>query len=153
MTKVLMVCLANICRSPMAEGILESKLTNKSIKVDSAGTGGYFEDTPPDERAIAVAKNHNIDISEKRSRIFSVKDFDDFDIIYAMDKKNVQMISELARSEEDRAKIVLILDELFPNQNLDVPDPYTASMSAFRNAYEMLDEVCEVIAKKLNSKV
>jgi len=151
-TKILMVCLANICRSPMAEGLLESKLTDKTIQVDSAGTGGYFIDTPPDERAITVAASHDLDISQKCSRIFTIHDFDDFNIIYVMDKINFNNVMNLAKSEQDKAKVILILNEIFPGQDLEVPDPYTGGMNGFRNVYQILDEACEAIAKKHNSQ-
>lgn len=149
MTKVLMVCLGNICRSPLAEGILRKKTFLKGIEVDSAGTGDYHIGSQPDKRSIAVAKEHDLDITNQRGRQFSVKDFDNFDIIYAMDNQNYKNIMRLARNEDDAKKVKLILNEVFPNENLDVPDPYTGGTFGFKVVYDMLNQACEVIANNL----
>jgi len=149
MTKVLMVCLGNICRSPLAEGILKSKTFLRGIEVDSAGTGDYHVGGLPDKRSIAIAKEHRIDITNQRARQFLVSDFDVFDIIYAMDSINYRHIIRKARNKEDEKKVAMILDELFPGEKLDVPDPYSGGVSGFKMVYDMLDEVCEVIAKKI----
>lgn len=147
--KILMVCLGNICRSPLAEGILASKLPKDKFIVDSAGTGDYHIGKQPDVRSIAIAKKHGLAISKQKARQFTVKDFSDFDFIYAMDYSNHTHILELARSKEDKAKVNLILNELFPEENVDVPDPYFGVEDGFANVYHLLDEVCEVIANKL----
>ncbi len=149
MTKVLMVCLGNICRSPLAEGILKSKTFLKEIEVDSAGTGNYHIGGEPDKRSIAIAKKKGLDISGQRARQFSVSDFDNFDYIYVMDELNYRTVKKLARNEADIKKVQLILNELFPNENLAVPDPYNGGEHGFKVVYEMLDEVCEVIVNKL----
>jgi len=149
MTKVLMVCLGNICRSPLAEGILRKKTFLRGVEVDSAGTGDYHIGSQPDKRSIAVAKEHNLDISNQQGRQFSVKDFDEFDIIYAMDNSNYKNILKLARNDEDKKKVKLILNEVFPGENLDVPDPYTGGAFGFKVVYEMLEQACEVIANNL----
>ena len=121
--KILMVCLGNICRSPLAEGILKAKLPQDSFTVDSAGTSNYHIGELPDRRSIDVAKKHHIDITNQRGRQFITEDFDAFDLIYAMDTSNYRNIIKLARTPEDMSKVKLILDEL-PNYNLkDVPDP------------------------------
>lgn len=104
---ILMVCLGNICRSPLAEGIMRSKL-GKEYFVDSAGTGSWHVGQAPDKRSIAVAKKYGIEISHLRARQFQVKDFDEFDYILAMDSSNYRDILSLARSEEDRMKVRLI---------------------------------------------
>jgi protein-tyrosine phosphatase len=150
MTKILMVCLGNICRSPLAEGILKSKLFTKEIIIDSAGTGSYHIGELPDERSIAVAKANGIDITNQRAREFVVNDFDAFDYIYVMDTYNYNAVLKLARNEEDKLKVKLILNEVFPNENLDVPDPYPGGDYGFKNVYKMLDEACSVIANKIN---
>lgn len=145
-----MVCLGNICRSPLAEGILKSKLFRANVVIDSAGTGGYNINSQPDSRAIAVAKANGIDISNQQCRKFTVKDFDEFDIIYVMDNSNFRDVIEMARNEADIKKVKMILNEVFPNENLDVPDPYTGGDFGFKSVYKMLDEACDIIAKKIN---
>ena len=151
MTNVLMVCLGNICRSPLAEGILKSKVYTHKTFVDSAGTGAYHIGELPDKRSIAIAKKHNLNITDQKARKFSVKDFDKFDLIYVMDRSNYEDVIGLARNESDKAKVIMILNEVFPDEDLDVPDPYQGSTFGFINVYNMLDEACDVIAKKLNS--
>lgn len=148
MTKILMVCLGNICRSPLAEGILKSKLSNDFI-VDSAGTANYHVGSSPDKRSIAVARKHGFDISNLSGRQFDISDFDIFDIIYVMDESNFQNVVNLARNDEDIAKVKFILNEVHPNKNYEVPDPYYGGDNGFENVYQMLDEACDNIAKKL----
>lgn len=143
-----MVCLGNICRSPLAEGILQSKVSD-SIFVDSAGTAGYHVGNLPDSRSIDVAKKYGIDITKQRSRKFSVEDFGNFDVIYAMDDSNFQDILSLARNQSDSGKVKMILNEIHPNSNSNVPDPYYGGDLGFENVYRMLDEACTIIVKKL----
>ncbi|WP_026775063.1 low molecular weight protein-tyrosine-phosphatase [Polaribacter sp. Hel_I_88] len=149
MKKVLMVCLGNICRSPLAEGILKSKVTTSKVFVDSAGTAAYHVGNLPDERSIEVAKKYGIDITNQRARKFTVKDFDKFDLIYAMDESNFQNILMLARNTDDEEKVQLILNEVDADKNASVPDPYYGGNQGFENVYKMLDEACEIIANKL----
>lgn len=144
-----MVCLGNICRSPLAEGILKSKTSPESIFVDSAGTAAYHIGNKPDQRSINVAAKYGLDISRQRARKISVKDFDTFDRIFAMDQSNYDHLLLLARTDLDISKIKLILNEAHPNQNRSVPDPYDGESSGFENVYSMLDEACECILKKL----
>ncbi len=144
-----MVCLGNICRSPLAEGILKSKLFRANVLIDSAGTGSYHIDQKPDNRSINIAKINGIDITDQRARKFTVKDFDKFDLIYVMDNVNYRDVIGMARNEEDIKKVNMILNEVFPNENLDVPDPYTGGDFGFKNVYKMLDEACDIIAKKI----
>ncbi len=151
-TKILMVCLGNICRSPLAEGILASKLPSEHFYVDSAGTGDYHIGKIPDHRSVAIAKLNGIDITYQKARQFTSKDFEDFDYIYAMDYSNYQNIVELAPDTESAQKVKLILNELFENENVDVPDPYFGLENGFPKVYEMLDQVCEEIATKLKKK-
>jgi protein-tyrosine phosphatase len=150
MIKVLMVCLGNICRSPLAEGILVSKVNADEIFVDSAGTGAYHIGKLPDERSIEVARKHGIDITNQRARKFTIKDFDTFDYIYAMDESNYQNILMLATTNEDKSKVQLILNETHPTKNLAVPDPYYGGNQGFENVYIMLEEACEIIVNKLS---
>lgn len=149
MEKILMVCLGNICRSPLAQGILESKVNRDEVFVDSAGTAAYHIGNLPDKRSIAVAKKYGIDITNQRARQFSVKDFDRFDYIYAMDTSNYKNILMLARNEKDEVKVRLILNESYPEENKSVPDPYYGGEQGFEHVYQMLDEACEVITEKL----
>ena len=150
--KILMICLGNICRSPLAEGILAAKLPKQKFKVDSAGTGSWHIGHPPDERSIAVAKINGLSISSQKGRQFIATDFDTFDYIYVMDSSNYDTVISLAKNQEQIDKVQLILDELFPNEKVDVPDPYFGLTNGFNIIYQMLDEVCDVIAEKLIAK-
>ena len=149
MKKVLMVCLGNICRSPLAQGILESKVNPDLVYVDSAGTAGYHVGEPPDSRSIKVGLKNGVNISHQTSRKFRVDDFEAFDVIYAMDSRNYKNILKLARNSEDREKVKMILNEVNPNGNKSVPDPYYGELRGFDNVYQMLDEACEIISNKL----
>ncbi|RLJ64307.1 protein-tyrosine phosphatase [Lacinutrix venerupis] len=152
MIKILMVCLGNICRSPLAHGILESKLNTENFKIDSAGTSNYHIGSLPDKRSIAVAKKNGLDITNQRGRQFKVEDFENFDFIYAMDKSNFSNIVKMARNPKDIAKVKLILNESHPNKDLEVPDPYYGGDSGFDDVYNMLDEACNVIATRLKQQ-
>lgn len=149
MTNVLMVCLGNICRSPLAEGILQFKVDATKIKVDSAGMDGYHVGELPDKRSIKVAGENLLDITDQRARLFQMSDFETYDIIYAMDGFVYEKLLKKAITDEDKAKVKLILDEVFPGEKMDVPDPYHSSLFAFRNVYNMLDEACDIISKDL----
>lgn len=150
--KILMVCLGNICRSPLAEGILASKLPKDKFTVDSAGTGSWHIGHYPDERSVAIAKKNKLDISRQKGRQFTTNDFDDFDYIYVMDNSNFNDVVELSKNQDQKNKVHLILNELFPNENVDVPDPYFGLPNGFNTIYKMLDEACDVLAKKLIQK-
>jgi len=150
--KVLMVCLGNICRSPLAEGILASKLPKNKFRVDSAGTGSWHVGHSPDKRSIAIAKKNGLSIDDQKGRQFKTSDFDEFDYIYVMDNSNYNDVIHLAKTPEHKEKVQLILNELFPDENVDVPDPYFGVTNGFDNVYQMLDEVTDIIAKKLIEK-
>jgi len=149
--KILMVCLGNICRSPLAEGILASKLPKEKFLVDSAGTGSWHIGHCPDKRSIATAQKNGLNISNQKGRQFSRADFDDFDYIYVMDNSNYRDVIHLAQNEAHKNKVQLILNSVFPNENVDVPDPYYGVANGFDTVYQMLDEACEIITKKLIS--
>ncbi|MEX0288664.1 MAG: low molecular weight protein-tyrosine-phosphatase [Flavobacteriaceae bacterium] len=149
-TKVLMVCLGNICRSPLAEGILSSKVDPELVVVDSAGTAGYHIGEKPDPRSIAVARSHGIDISHQRCRKFNARDFLDFDLIYAMDRSNYQNIITLADSQEKIEKVKLLLKETELGLS-EVPDPYYGGAQGFENVFSMIEVACENIAKRLSN--
>ncbi len=144
-----MVCLGNICRSPLAEGILASKVDPDHVFVDSAGTGGYHIGKPPDRRSIAVARKYGLDISHQRCRQFSRQDFAEFDLIYVMDRSNFSNVARLASTSEEAQKIKLLLEEV-PLGISEVPDPYYGEADGFEEVYQMIDRACEPIAKKLN---
>jgi protein-tyrosine phosphatase len=146
--KILMICLGNICRSPLAEGILRSKISKKNT-VDSAGTGGWHAGELPDKRSVAIAKSKGLDITNQRARQFKISDFDTFDCIYVMDKSNYKDVIALAPNETAKSKVKMILNELYPEKNTDVPDPYYGGQDGFENVYNMLDQACDVIASKL----
>ncbi len=148
-TKILMVCLGNICRSPLAEGILKSKLPDTGYLVDSAGTGNYHVGDTPDPRSIKTAEKYGLDITTQRGRQFAISDFDTFDCIYVMDSSNFENVVKLARNANDIAKVHYILNEIYPNQNHSVPDPYTGGIQGFDNTFKMLDEACSILAHKI----
>jgi protein-tyrosine phosphatase len=150
--KILMVCLGNICRSPLAEGILASKLPQNNFIVDSAGTGSWHVGHSPDKRSIAVAHKNGLNIENQKGRQFKTADFNDFDYIYVMDSSNYDNVIKLAQTEEHKNKVNLILNELFPDENVDVPDPYFGVTNGFDNVYQMLDEATDIISKKLIEK-
>jgi protein-tyrosine phosphatase len=151
MKRILMVCLGNICRSPLAEGILQSKVNNTLFFVDSAGTAAYHIGKLPDERSINVARNYGIDITHQKARKFTVKDFDVFDIIYVMDASNYENVLLVARNNRDIQKVKMILNATHPDKNASVPDPYYGGSAGFENVYKMLEEACIVIAENINS--
>ena len=147
-SKVLMVCLGNICRSPLAEGILQAKANDISLYVDSAGTAGYHIGHAPDPRSIAVARKHNIDISRQRCRQFRVEDFEDFDMIFAMDYNNYEHIVRMAPDDEAMEKVALLLD-ILEEPLSEVPDPYYGGPDGFDHVFELIDRACERIYKDL----
>ncbi len=155
--KILMVCLGNICRSPLAEGILRDKLSKNNLEnriiVDSAGTSNYHIGQNPDHRSTANAKSHNIFISELRGRQFTQNDFDNFDMIFAMDNSNYDNIVSLARNEKDKQKVDLILNMINPGKNQAVPDPYFGGEEGFENVFCLLDQACEVLIEKFKKTI
>lgn len=147
-----MVCLGNICRSPLAEGILKAKTNHLDVVVDSAGTAAYHVGEQPDIRSIEIANKYGIDLTSQRARQFSVNDFDEFDKIYAMDSSNYANIISLARDERDRNKVDVILNESNPKSFQSVPDPYYGGENGFQNVYDMLDEACNIITQNLEKR-
>lgn len=149
MVKILMVCLGNICRSPLAHGILESKLPTHQFYVDSAGTANYHVGEAPDRRSIAVAKSHGIDISHQRGQQFKASFFDIYDFIYVMDESNYNNVIALARNSNDISKVKLIMEEDVSTKVKYVPDPYYGDNSGFEYVFKLLNQVCDKIAYKL----
>ena len=151
-TKVLMGCLGNICRSPLAEGVLQSKLPRNKCIVDSAGTANYHVGTAPDKRSIVTAKKFGIDISQQKCRQLSKSDFETFDYIYVMDTSNYKNVIAIAPNEASKQKVKLILNEVDSTSNLEVPDPYYGELEDFEHVFHLLDEACTIIASKIHSK-
>jgi protein-tyrosine phosphatase len=150
MKRILMVCLGNICRSPMAEGILKHHLAQHGIDafVDSAGTSAWHAGEQPDHRAISTCKSYGIDISNQRSRPFDPADFNDFDLIFAMDQENYNTLRQIAPGEKEREKLKMIMNMVVPGRNLAVPDPYYGGDQGFHQVYEMLNLAAEAIVLK-----
>jgi len=138
-----MVCLGNICRSPLAEGILKNKLPKKNFRVDSAGTSGYHIGKAPDIRSVEIAAKNGIDISNQKARKFTTDDFDRFDKIFAMDRRNLNHIKQMANTMEDSKKVSLLLG------NDQVPDPYYGNKDSFIKIYHIIDRACEELSDKL----
>lgn len=151
MQKILMVCLGNICRSPVAEGILRHKVNQKqlNIVIDSAGTISTHQGENPDKRSQANALKNGVNISTLVSRPFTLNDFDAFDKIFVMDASNYRDVKALARNENDSAKVEMILNRLNPNSNQAVPDPYFGGEEGFQNVFELLDAACDKIVEEL----
>lgn len=142
--KILMVCLGNICRSPLAHGVMEHLVKEQRLNwtVDSAGTGNWHVGQGPDRRSVAEAHSHGIDISGQICRQFSVRDFDQFDVIVVMDRNNRRDVLALARNRPDQKKVRLLLGDR------DVPDPYHDD-SQFAPVYEMIEAGCRQLIKDL----
>lgn len=142
--KILMVCLGNICRSPLAEGILKEKVKTKGLDwiIDSAGAGAWHIDELPDPRSIAKARQYGIDITDQRARQLTREDLSAFDLILTMDESNYQHALRLAPSPAYQEKVRMIMDYVYPNDQVSVPDPYWND-DGFEQVYQMLDRACE----------
>lgn len=152
MYKILMVCLGNICRSPLAQGVLQHKLDSfnlKNIYVDSAGTGSWHAGNPPDIRSIEIAEKYGIDISQQRARQFSSNDFNTFNKIIVMDTKNYKNLLNLSSSQIDSDKIKLLLSYTYKNERASVPDPYYGGDDGFENIYKLINSACNEIIKEI----
>lgn len=147
--KILMVCLGNICRSPLAEGIMREKIKQHGLdwEVDSAGTGSWHVGNEPDHRSIAVGLDNGIDIRSQRGRQISKEDLDTFDLIFVMDSSNYQNVQRLVFRKEQKDKIEMIMNLVQPGYNQSVPDPYYGD-DGFVDVYEMLDTACDHLVKK-----
>lgn len=148
--KILMVCLGNICRSPLAEGIMQHKADKAGLnwRVDSAGTGGWHIGDPPHKLSQKVAKLNGVDICQQKGRRFVASDMRDFDKIYFMDSDNYNDARRIAGPLWDAEKADLLLNELYPGQNRSVPDPYYGGEDGFHDVYALIAQACDkVIAK------
>ena len=148
--RILMVCLGNICRSPLAEGILQDKAGKAGLNwvVDSAGTNGYHTGEPPHYLSIKVAKENGIDISKQRSRRFIASDFEDYDLIYAMAADVLEDMKRISRNKFDKKKVELFLNVEYPGQDRDVPDPWSGPETHYHEAFAIINEGCDSIIKK-----
>lgn len=151
--RILMVCLGNICRSPLAEAILRKKAEENSLQliIDSAGTSNFHVGENPDKRTISNALKNGVDVSTLIARQFKVDDFDKFDIIYTMDHSNYSNVIALARNKSDINKVRMILNELHPNENRAVPDPYFGGEEGFQHVFELLNAACDKIIEKIKN--
>ena len=152
--KVLFVCLGNICRSPLAKGIMEDKIRKRKLHagVDSAGFEAYHVGQAADPRSEDIAGKHGISLKGHVARKFTVQDFDNFDRIYVMDTMNYSDVISIARNEKDISKVDFILNELHPDSNRPVPDPYYGGRNGFQKIYDMLDKACDSIADEMASQ-
>jgi protein-tyrosine phosphatase len=152
--RILMVCLGNICRSPLAEGVLQHKVDeqNKNWMVDSAGTNGIHDGEAPHRLSQKVAKANGIDISKQVSRKFVAADFDVYDKIYVMAKDVLDDVKRIAGKKFDIAKTDLFLNELYPEKNMDVPDPWYGNEDGYIKVYDLIDRTCDAIVEKYNLK-
>jgi protein-tyrosine phosphatase len=146
-----MVCLGNICRSPLADGLLLRKIKAQNLDaiVDSAGTANYHIGKAPDTRMISTAGKHGTQLDFLRARQFTSKDFEKFDHILVMDHSNYSNVLALAQNEADQKKVAFFLDYLHPNQQLDVPDPYYGTLEDFEAVYQLVDQATDALIQKL----
>lgn len=145
-----MVCLGNICRSPLADGLLLRKIKERNFNwsVDSAGTANYHIGKAPDQRMIKTAAQHGTPIDFLRARQFTPTDFQHFDLILVMDQSNYQNVIRLASSNEEIKKVHFLLDYLYPGQNAEVPDPYYGTQKDFEEVYSLLDKATDALIQK-----
>ncbi len=145
-----MVCLGNICRSPLADGLLRKKVKalNLPIEVDSAGTIGIHADEAPDPRMIETAAEFGVDISTLRGRQINALDLDDYDEIFVMDRSNYQNVLKLA-NEDNKHKVKFMLNETYANEDREVPDPYFGGKQGFIDVYKMLDRATDHLIDRL----
>ena len=149
MFRILCVCLGNICRSPMAEGVLRKVSIENGLqwRIDSAGTSGYHIGDSPDSRSIAIARQNDLDISRQRARKFSLDDFDNFDLILVMDHDNLKDVLKWAPDDSAAKKV-----RLYRHDQMDVQDPYYGGDQDFTVMYEALIEHAQLWVKAIGSK-
>ena len=148
--KILMVCLGNICRSPLAEGILQHKVNEAGLswKVESAGTNSYHIGEPPHHLSQKVAQLNGINICDQRARRFKPSDLEEYDLLYAMSKDVIDDMKTMAGNNWQQEKVKLLMDELHPGQQKDVPDPWYGPEPGDHEVYKMIEAACEKILKK-----
>lgn len=148
--KILMVCLGNICRSPLAEGILQDKILRYDLpwNVGSAGTNGIHTGEPPHRLSQKVARHYGIDISGQRARDFQPADFERYDLVYAMAGDVVREIRQIAGNRFDSSKTDLLMNLVQPGRNQDIPDPWYGPEAGYHEVYTMIDQACEALVRK-----
>ncbi len=148
--KILMVCLGNICRSPLAEGVLHHKAQQEGLSwtIDSAGTNGYHVGEQPHRLSQKVALLNGIDISHQRARRFTAADFREYDKIYAMAEDVIEEMQRIARKDFDATKVDLLMNELHPGKNMDVPDPWYGAEPGYHEVFAMINQACDKIVEK-----
>ncbi len=151
--KILMVCLGNICRSPIAHGLLKHKADAKGLdwEVDSAGTSDWHKGELPNENSIAVMHRHGVDINYQRSRPIEMEDIAYYDLIYVMDSSNYETVMTMAKTPELKQKVKFIMNEVNPGKNEKVPDPWSLTEQDYENVYQMLDKATDKIIEKYGS--
>ena len=152
--RILMVCLGNICRSPLAEGILREKARAAGLdwEVDSAGTNGYHTGEAPHRLSQKVARQHGIDIGHQRARQFTTADFQRFDKIYALAGDVVDDIRRISGRQFDPKKVDLLMNEVHPGKDEDVPDPWYGPEPGYHEVYAMIDDAADKIIAKYGAK-
>ena len=150
--RILMVCLGNICRSPLADGLLRHLVQKNGLEwvVDSAGTANYHIGSPPDERMVATAKKHGVSLSSLKARQFTPADFTQFDRIYVMDRSNYKNVLNHAKTAAERDKVHFLLDHLYPNLQKEVPDPYYGSQEGFDEVFHLVEKAVNQLLKDLS---
>ena len=148
--KILMVCLGNICRSPLAEGILQDKAFKAGLtwSIESAGTNSYHIGEPPHPLSQKVARLNGIDISKQRARRFSAEDLEVYDKIYALAEDVIEDMKRIAGKKFNNSKVDLLMNELYPGKNMDVPDPWYGPEPGYHEAFKLIDKVCDKIVQK-----
>ena len=151
--KILMVCLGNICRSPLAEGILKEKVRISGLNwiVDSAGTNGYHNGEPPHQLSQKVARMNGIDISNQISRRIHPEDFDRYDKIFAMAEDVIEEMKWIGGKSYKQQKVDLLMNLVYPNKNMDVPDPWFGGERGYHEVYKLIEQACEMLVRQHNS--
>ena len=149
--KILMVCLGNICRSPLAEGILKQKIKEAGLNwtVDSAGTNGFHVGEAPHKLSQKVAQLNGIDISRQVARKFSVADLSKYDIIYAMANDVMHEIKKISGPAMNEANTKLFLEELYPGKKMDVPDPWYGDEDGYHEVFELINKNCDALIENI----
>ena len=153
--RILMVCLGNICRSPIAEGVLRHKAAKAGLDwtIDSAGTESYHIGKAPHQFSRNICMSNGIDISTQQARRFMPADLTSYDKIYAMAEDVMSEIRQIGGRQGDYSRVMLFLDELHPGENKSVPDPWYEEESAYKPVYELIDKCCEAIIRKYTSDI